>query len=171
MDLKSYLDNLSLGVYAPLFSDRGYDSIGQLTALTNPQLDQLFQSLSLLKGHALKLRKSIEMSRAAEPAPTKKAKFLEVPPTKPEVKAFKPAATLPSPGTILMKEAERLTAKLTDIENIREDYRRAKDLVLSIDVEKYKRMLDEVVSVQDALSKTWRPDLPAEDDYGAVQEL
>jgi hypothetical protein len=170
MDLKSYLENLSLGVYAPIFSERGYDSISQLTHLTNAQLDQLFQSLSLLKGHAIKLRKSIEMSRAAEPPPVKKAKVIETSPMKPEVRSFKPAATLPQPGTIMMKEAERLAAKLTDIANIREDYQRAKDLVLSIDIEKYRRMLDEVVSVQDALAKTWRPDLPIEGEYETALE-
>lgn len=164
MDLKSYLDSLSLGVYASIFAERGYTSVDQLTSLGNQQLDQLFTSLALLKGHAIKLRKSVEVTRAAEPPPTKKPKVQETSPIKPDTRVSK-SSTLPQPGTILMKEAERLAAKLADIESIREDYRRAKEKVLSIDIEKYRRLLDDVVAVQDALSKAWRPDRPPDTEF------
>ena len=160
--LKGFLENLSLAVYAPIFAEKGYDDVSQLTCLNTVQLDQVFNSIGMLKGHSLKLRKSVETIKSTEPIPVKKPKVTEVQssPPRPEAKsAFTAAKTvspsLPQPGTIKVKEAERLAAKLADTESIREDYRRAKDLILAIDIGKYRKVLEDVVAVQDALAKVW----------------
>ncbi len=60
-------------------------------------------------------------------------------------------AAAPKPALSLTKEVERLMAKLSEIEQTREDIVRAKELLLSIDVERYRRSLQQVEFVQKTL--------------------
>lgn len=61
------------------------------------------------------------------------------------------SAAAPKPALSLTKEVERLMAKLSEIEQTREDIVRAKELLLSIDVERYRRSLQQVEFVQKTL--------------------
>jgi len=168
MSLAEFLTQQGLANYTPGFTSKGFADFDQLLGLPDESLDQLFASLGMLKGHAYKLKKRIEEAKGGEPDPSKRAKLPEYPQKSPmsqmqskpgmrpvpltqPVRAPLSSPAVPKPAPSLTKEVERLMAKLAEIEQTREDIGRAKELLLSIDVERYRRSLQQVEFVQKTL--------------------
>lgn len=168
MSLAEFLAQQGLVNYHPGFASKGFSEFAQLLTLPEESLDQLLASLGMLKGHAYKLKKRIEEAKGGvEPDPTKRPRLpeaprppsmapLQKPPmprpgmplTQPARSAVPPA---PKPTPTLTKDVERLMSKLAEIEQTRDDIVRAKELILSIDVERYRRSLQQVEFVQKTL--------------------
>ena len=168
MSLAEFLAQQGLANYTPGFTSKGFSDFDQLLGLPDDSLEQLLTSLGMLKGHAYKLKKRIEEAKGGEPDPTKRPRLPEAPQKQgiPQMQAkpgMRPAsmnppgrppmspAGAPKPALSLTKEVERLMAKLSEIEQTREDIVRAKELLLSIDVERYRRSLQQVEFVQKTL--------------------
>lgn len=164
MSLAEFLTQQGLANYTPGFTSKGFADFDQLLGLPDDSLEQLFASLGMLKGHAYKLKKRIEEAKGGEPEPMKRPKVPDYPqklpmmqkpglrpvPMSQPVRALTSPA-VPKPAPSLTKEVERLMAKLAEIEQTREDIGKAKELLLSIDVERYRRSLQQVEFVQKTL--------------------
>ena len=150
MSLSDYLAALNLSTYSPSLAAKGFTNVEDLTSLPELDLDSLFASVNMLKGHILKLRKSLDDSRRCEPSLVKKPRLDD------SCQSFASKPTSPSPvkppksnsSGNLTKDVERLMAKLADIQETREDLERAKALVLGIDLERYRKALDQVEFIQ-----------------------
>jgi len=119
----------------------------------------------MLKGHSLKLKKALDLARKGEALPSKRPRSEEVKSPKP-VKAA--ASPVKSP-TGLAKDVERLMAKLADIEQTREDIGRATELVLEIDLERFRRALDQVEFVQKTIRAMEQGDAMLVEEVGGKE--
>ena len=145
-------------------------------SIPDENLEQVLGTFGMLKGHAYKLKKHIESLKTGDPGPAKKPRMDDTPtpmPPRPMVNVqpkpgFRPSpsqlltsprAPVPPPGMVsplkpnasLTKDVERLMTKLADIESVREDIVKAKELLLSIDVERFRKSLQQVEFVQKTL--------------------
>lgn len=161
MSLSSFLGQLSLTTYQAALSAKGVAELEQLLALPDPDLDALLASTGMLKGHAFKLKKAVEAAKKPDalkrPRPEDSPAAPRPLPPKPGVLAKpgvppKPGVPAQKPTTSLTKEVERLISKLGEIEQVRDDIQKAKEMILAIDLERYRRGLDQVEFIQKTLS-------------------
>ena len=138
MSLASLLSSLGLGQYTAPLTSLGYTEKDQL-ALPESELDSLLLSVSMLKGHAIKLKRALEQTRSRTEAPPIKRPRTEEPQSTPKK---------PTSLNTLTKDVERLMVRLADIEQTREDIGRARELILAVDLPRYRRALDQVEFIQ-----------------------
>jgi hypothetical protein len=141
MSLASLLSSLGLGQYTAHLASLGYTEKDQF-ALPESELDSLLLSVSMLKGHAIKLKRALEQTRSRTEAPPCKRPRTEEPQSQSTPKKPSP------PLNTLTKDVERLMARLADIEQTREDLGRARELILAVDLPRYRRALDQVEFIQ-----------------------
>lgn len=119
----------------------------------------------MLKGHSLKLKKALDLARKGETVPSKRQRSEET-------KSPKPAKAVASPvktPTGLAKDVERLMAKLADIEQTREDIGKATELVLEIDLDRFRRALDQVEFIQKTIRATEQGEIMTVEEVGGQE--
>jgi hypothetical protein len=142
---------LSLSSYQSVFTAKGYTELEQFVSLSDTDLDQVIQTLGLLKGHSFKFRKGVEAARKGnEVAPAKKPKTEEA--KKPKVE--EPKKPGPKGKVPLAKDVERLVARLEEIEQLRGEVLKAADVILSLDLERFRQGVAQVELVQNSLRMT-----------------
>lgn len=121
-------------------------------SLSDTDLDQVIQTLGLLKGHSFKFRKGVEAARKGNEVapPVKKPKTEEV--KKPKVE--EPKKPGPKGKVPLAKDVERLVARLEEIEQLRVEVLKATDVILSLDLERFRQGVAQVEMVQNSLRMT-----------------
>jgi len=141
MSLAEVLSGLGLSNYAVVLASHGYTERDQLE-LPESELDAVLASASMLKGHALKLKRALEQTRnRTEPPPSKRPRL--------EESLTQPAPKKPvSPLNTLTKDVERLMTRLAEIEHTREDICKAREMILAIDLARYRKALDQVEFIQ-----------------------
>lgn len=122
--------------------------------LSDTELDQVIQTLGLLKGHSFKFRKGVEAARkGGEGAPAKKPKTEEAKEAK-KSKVEEPKKPGPKGKVPLAKDVERLVSRLEEIEQLRGEVFKAADVILSLDLERFRQGLAQVEFVQNSLRMT-----------------
>lgn len=150
MSLQAFLNTLSLSSYQPLFTAKGYTDLDQFLSLSDPELDQVIQNLGLLKGHSFKFKKGIESARKGDnnnSAPVKKPKLDDT--KKPKIE--EPKKTPVKNKVSLVKDVEKLVARLEEIEQLKAEVLKATDVILGIDLERFRRGLEQVELVRNSL--------------------
>lgn len=132
--LAEHLASLNLSQYVARFSDQGVTDVSQLVALGDSELEAKLNTLGLLKGHAIKLKVSLDALKAPKkPQPQK--------PKEPQIAADSP----------LVKEAQKITAKLQEIEGLKLVLTKSKEMILGIDVAAYRKALDSIGTLQETM--------------------
>lgn len=141
MSLASLLSSLGLSQYTAVLASLGYTEKDQLV-LPETELDSVCLSVSMLKGHAIKLKRALEQTRCrTEVLPSKRPRIEE------PLSQSTPQKPTSSPNT-LSKDVEMLMVRLAEIEQKREDIGKARELILAIDLSRYRRALDQVEFIQ-----------------------
>lgn len=148
--------SLGLSTYQVPLTSKGITEIEQLCALNEHEFNELCESINMLKGHCIKLRKGVELAKKGEIVPRKRSRSEENK-TKTAGKTGKSGEkggnAAGKSATGLAKDVERLMAKLAEIEQTRGDIGKAAELILNIDLERLKRALDVVEKVQETIQK------------------
>lgn len=149
--IAEHLATLNLPQYQPRFAAEGITSVSQLLPLSEGELDAKLAALGLLKGHAIKFRLSLDplRSRGLQSTPLRTQ---PVTPAKPVTTPVRPVPARPPPeDTPLMIETQKITAKLVEIDSLKAAISNSKAAILNLDVESYRRVLDQIEALQRSL--------------------
>ncbi len=176
MSLAAFLSSLALSNYQAVFSNKGYTDLEQFLDLSDADLDTALTSLAMLKGHAFKFKKALEALKKGETPPVKRpcveGEMGNAPVSRPTM-VPKPGLPMqakpgpPKPVNSLVLEVEKLISKLKEIESVKEDISRVRGLILAVDLERYRRGLEQVEGIQKSMKE-----MEVEDDRegGDVQD-
>jgi hypothetical protein len=150
--IADHLVTLNLPQYQSRFAADGISSVTQLLPLSESELDAKLAALGLLKGHAIKFRLSLETirSRGTQPAPVRSQPATPVKPT-PTPTPVRPVSKPPIEDNPLMLETQKITAKLVEIDSLKEAINASKTAILRLDVEAYRKVLDQIEALQRSL--------------------
>ena len=176
MSLAAFLSSLALSNYQAVFSNKGYTELEQFLDLSDADLDTALTSLAMLKGHAFKFKKALEALKKGETPPIKRpcveGEMGNAPVPRPAIvpKPGLPMQAKPGPAkpvNSLVLEVEKLISKLKEIESVKEDISRVRGLILAVDLERYRRGLEQVEGIQKSMKE-----MEVEDDRegGDVQD-
>lgn len=169
MSLTAFLGSLALSNYQAVFSNKGFTDLDQFLCLSDADLDAALTSLAMLKGHAFKFKKALEALKKGETPPVKRPCVegdlgnaqLPSKPMMPKpgfaLQSVKPA----KPVNSLVLEVEKLMSKLREIESVKEDISRVRGLILAVDLDRYRRGLEQVEDIQKSMK-----DMEVEDAVG-----
>lgn len=143
MSLAELLTGIGLSCYMSPLAAQGYTHPDQFS-LPEAQLDQVLSSVSIPKGHAVKLKRALRDWKPTETAPRKRPRD--------EVELSSPTP-VPSlvPQKPLVIEVQSLMTSLAVIDRVTEDVMRARDILLSINIPRYRVLLDQLEYIQNTL--------------------
>lgn len=133
--------------------------LAQLLAIPEADLDVQLAAFGLLKGHAIKLKLSLPaLKGGAKPqtAAHSPAAGFTIPSYATAQPTYTPlpTASAPKPAPLcppVAREAEKIAAKLKDIDTLRTTITQAKQVILALDVPGYRRILDLLGELQQSL--------------------
>jgi len=150
--IADHLASLNLPQYQPRFIADGITHVAQLLPLSEAELDAKLAALGLLKGHAIKFRLSLETirGRGTQSAPVRSQPVTPVKPTPTPTPVRLPPKP-PVEDNPLMLETQKITAKLVEIDSLKEAINASKTAILRLDVEAYRKVLDQIEALQRSL--------------------
>lgn len=160
MSLVDFLTPLSLTCYMPQFASKGFSEVEQLAALPGYELESVLVSLGVLKGHCTKLMKALDDRKRTDPGPVKK-QHVEIPLqtiSQSVLRSYTPKSTLSQSQVLSIdpkKDMDQLLSKLSEIEQTRDDVMKAKELILGVDLARYRKALEQIELIQQTMLTMW----------------
>jgi hypothetical protein len=143
----SLLSDAGLGMYAGKFTSLGL-TLEQVLDQSPAELDSLTQSVDMLKGHAVKFKKSIVDIKKG--VPDKRAKLTETPstlmPPRKEQKPSKPEDN--SSAKKLKVEVARTLASLGNLSEFKRSLSSFRDSIMQVDLPSQRRVLEDIEALQ-----------------------
>jgi hypothetical protein len=147
MSLTTLLSDAGLGMYTEKFASLGLP-LEQVLDQSPAELDSLTQSVNMLKGHAVKFKKSIADIKKG--VPDKRAKLTEAPRTPiPPRKEQKPSKPEDNTSAKMLKvEVARTLASLGNLSEFKQSLRSFRDSVMQVDLPSQRRVLEDIEALQ-----------------------
>lgn len=130
--LSEHLASLNLSQYLGKLQEQGLVDLSQLLLLPETDLEMQLTAFGLLKGHAIKLKCSIDTLRAKAKAGLSSA----------------PAVRQP-----LQRETEQLLQKRAEVDKVRQSIEKCRAMILNVDIGGYRRTLESIETLQETMKQ------------------